>query len=81
MRLRIVSDGNSATTHVYTDTGHRIEGIVSVVWSCATPGPDTPAGLSIATITLKKVCVDIIGEHDPEDIVVGNERRNLPPLA
>jgi hypothetical protein len=57
MRLKIVSDGTPANTHVVdAATGEKVNGIVAIEWRI-----DSPTKLSEATITIRAMEIDVIG--------------------
>jgi hypothetical protein len=63
MRLRVISDGTVKGTHLETEDGEEIEGVVSLVWEIdAHGGPE----ISFTRVSLLGVSADLIGEIEEE---------------
>jgi hypothetical protein len=59
MKIKIISDGTSAGTKIVDqDTGEFLNNAVSVTWRISVHGT------AVATVTLRDVPVDVVGEAD-----------------
>lgn len=68
MKLKIDSDGTRHGTHVFTERGEALEGVVAVKWEI-----DAKIGKSVATIVIHDVPAVLYGEA----ITIGKDKHGL----